>query len=109
MKKLSYRTCITDTLPLLAAALLCMSSYCQENTISIEKQAGPGRERPILVSLSGFSGEVFQVLEFDLYVQGFAFTNAEAAQYLISGSNNGNLQGRVTDRVNKSVVVAKAY
>jgi TolB protein len=59
--------------------------------------------------MSGFSGEAAQVLQFDLYVQGFAFTNVEAAQYLISGSNNGNLQGQVTDRISKQVVLSKAY
>ena len=42
-------------------------------------------------------------------MQGFNFTNAEAAQYIISGSNNGNFQGRATDRVNKSTLISKAY
>ena len=68
-----------------------------------------GRAKPIWVSVSGFAGEALQVLQFDLYVQGFGFTNADAAQYLISGSNNGNFQGRVTDRFNKSTLVSKAY
>ncbi len=78
--------------------------------IEITKQAMvPGNTKPIFVSMSGFTGEAAQVLQFDLYVQGFAFTNAEAAQYLIAGSNNGNLEGRVTDAHNKSVLVAKAY
>src|SRR5262249_34939269 len=65
--------------------------------------------RPVWVSLSGFTGEAVQVLQFDLYVQGFGFTNAEAAQYLISGSNNENLQGQVTDHINKNVLLSKAY
>ena len=91
------------------SALLASSAFSQDNTISIEKESGPGRERPILVSLSGFAGEAVQVLHFDLYVQGFAVTNSEAAQYVISGSNNGNLQARATDRVNQRVLVAKAY
>ena len=69
----------------------------------------PGELKPILVSASGFSGEALQVLQFDLYVQGFAFTNAESAQFSFSGSNNGNLQGRVTDNVTKQVKLAKAY
>jgi TolB protein len=70
----------------------------------------PGLTPPIFVSLSGFTGEASEVLRFDLYVQGFAFTNAEAAQYLISGSNNGNLQGKVTDPHNQSLIVPpKAY
>ena len=77
--------------------------------IEITERIVPGKTPPIWVSMSGFTGEAAQVLQFDLYVQGFNFTNSEAAQYLISGSNNGNLQGRVTDRFNKSVLVSKAY
>ncbi len=82
------------------------SAYSQ---IDITKQTVPGNTPPIWVSMSGFSGEAAQVLEFDLYVQGFGFTNAANAQYLISGSNNGNVQGRVMDRFNKSALVSKAY
>jgi TolB protein len=59
--------------------------------------------------LSGFTGEATQVIQFDLYVQGFAVADEQSAQYLINGSNNGNLQGRVTDRINKNVVLSKAY
>jgi TolB protein len=59
--------------------------------------------------VSGLSGEAAQVLQFDLYVQGFGFTNAQGAQYLISGTANGNLQARATDNVNKSSIVSKAY
>jgi len=82
-----------------------------QSDVEIEKtrRRGPGNELPILVSASGISGEALQVLEFDLYVQGFAFTNAEAAQYLISGSNNGSLQARVTDKLQKQTLVSKAY
>jgi TolB protein len=69
----------------------------------------PGQAKPILVSLSGLTGEADATLRFDLYVQGFAFTNAEAAQYLITGSNNGNLQARVTDPHNKSTLVNNTY
>ena len=59
--------------------------------------------------MSGLTGEAATALQFDLYVQGFAFTNAEAAQYLITGSNNGNLQAKATDPHNKSTLVSKAY
>ncbi|MEI6390039.1 MAG: hypothetical protein WCT12_02945 [Verrucomicrobiota bacterium] len=69
----------------------------------------PGNTKPIYISMSGFTGEAVQVLRFDLYVQGFAFTNAAAAQYLLSGSNNGNLEGRVTDPHNKTTLVSKVY
>ena len=105
MKKPCYCNRIfIGTLSLLAA---CASA--QDIRIQRTTGLGPGNERPVLVSLTGFSGEVAQVLHFDLYVQGFAVTNAQAAQYEISGSNNSNLQGRVTDRENHSVLVAKAY
>ena len=102
----AMRECGLVTVTLLGAVLLARS---QPNSIEITKEAGPGREKPIWVSMTGFSGEAAQVLQFDLYVQGFGFTNAENAQYLISGSSNGNLQGRATDRINKSSLVSKAY
>jgi TolB protein len=75
----------------------------------VKTDFGTFGEPPILVSLSGLTGEAAQVLQFDLFVQGFAFTNADAAQYLISGSNNGNLQAQAVDRFNKNVLVSKSY
>jgi len=104
MKKFRY------LFPIIAATLFAgPAPAAQEGPIEIEKMAGPGRERPILVSLSGFTGEAAQVIQFDLSVQGFAVSDEQSAQYLISGSNNGNLQGKVTDHINKNVVLAKAY
>ena len=94
---------------LTAAGLLAIGASAYTQEIKIEKVTGPGREKPIYVSMSGFTGEAAQALQFDLYVQGFAFTTPDSAKYLISGSNNGNLQGRVTDRINQSTVVAKAF
>ncbi len=91
----------------LLAALVTFSVQAQRPEIS--RVLIPGNTPPIWVSMSGFTGEAAETLQFDLYVQGFNFTNAEAAQYVISGSNNGDLQGRVTDRISKQVVVAKAY
>jgi TolB protein len=69
----------------------------------------PGNTPPIWVSISGLTGEAASTLQFDLYVQGFGFTNAEAAQYLITGSNNGNLVAKAVDPHNKSILVSKAY
>lgn len=94
---------------LLVMTLLASPALAQKNTIDIYQFTGPGHERPIFVSLSGFTGEAEEVLHLDLYVQGFAFTNAQAAQYQIAGSNNGNLQGRVTDRINQRILFSKAY
>jgi len=68
-----------------------------------------GQAKPIWLNVTGINGEALQVLQFDLYVQGFNFTNADGAQYLISGSANGNFQARATDKYNKSTIVAHAY
>ncbi len=94
--------CLTSTL------LSVLSAYAQ-TAIRISEKFDPGNTKPIWVNMTGLTGEAAQVLQFDLYVQGFGFTNAENAQFLISGSNNGNLQARATDAVNKSSLVAKAY
>jgi TolB protein len=85
------------------------AAFAQVELPPITRTYEPGNTKPIWVSMSGFTGEAATTLQFDLYVQGFAFTNAEAAQYLISGSNNGNLQAKVTAPSNKSTLVSKAY
>jgi TolB protein len=77
--------------------------------IEIIKDYVPGKEKPIPVSLSGFTGEAQEVIQLDLTVQGFSFTTPEEAQYLLSGSANGNLIGRAQDRINKSYLVNKSY
>jgi TolB protein len=69
----------------------------------------PGQTPPIKVNISGFSGEVNEVLNFDLYVMGFINVPASEAQFLISGSISGNLQGVATDAINKQVRLNKAY
>ncbi|MFZ1074566.1 MAG: hypothetical protein WAO21_14155 [Verrucomicrobiia bacterium] len=68
-----------------------------------------GQTPPIPVSLDGFTGEVADVLKFDLYVQGFSIVSPDAAQYIISGSNAGNVQGRVTAPFSKSTLLARSY
>jgi len=90
-----------------AACSFIHAGMAQE--IEIRKDIVPGNTPPVPVSLSGFTGEAAEVIQFDLYVQGFSFTGPDVAQYLLSGSNNGNLTGRVTDRINKSSLVSKSY
>ncbi|MGO8838192.1 MAG: hypothetical protein ACLQAH_16010 [Limisphaerales bacterium] len=68
-----------------------------------------GSTKPIPVSLDGFSGEVADVLKFDLYVQGFSFVAPDAAQYQISGTGAGSVQGRVVDRLAKSPILTRSY
>ena len=81
-----------------------------QNEINIEQNITVmGMTKPIPVSLDGFTGEVLDVLKFDLYVQGFSFVAPDAAQYLISGSNAGNVQGRAMDRFSKNSLLARSY
>ncbi|MEI9959770.1 MAG: hypothetical protein WDM76_01185 [Limisphaerales bacterium] len=68
-----------------------------------------GQTKPIPVSLEGFTGEVTEVLKFDLYVQGFTFVAPDAAQYQITGKNADSVQGSVTDRFAKSTLFSRSY
>jgi len=78
--------------------------------IQINKRADiPGLTKPIPVSLDGFSGEVADVLKFDLYVQGFSFVAPDAAQYQISGSAGDSVTGSVTDKLAKKVILSNRY
>ncbi len=80
-----------------------------EGPIDIIRDYVPGNTKPIPVSLSGISGEAAEVIQFDLYVQGFSFVAEADAQYLISGSANGNLTARASDKFNKALLVNKSY
>ncbi len=68
-----------------------------------------GEAKRIPISLEGYSGEALSVLRFDLEIQGYEITTADKAQYLLSGNNNSSVVGRLTDRVNKSSLLAKEY
>ena len=77
-----------------------------DTEIVIEKPAGTMATR---VAISGFSGEVDEVLRFDLFVVGFTNVPSDQAQYVLSGSNNGSVTGLLTDRISKAVRLSKAY
>jgi TolB protein len=105
MKKY-LKICLPVLLTIFAANFVCGQSG--QNPIVIPRQATFG-QNPIPVSLDGFSGEVLSVLKFDLYVQGFSFVSPDAAQYQISGSNSGNVIGRVTDKIARREILSRSY
>ena len=81
-----------------------------QNEITIQPELKVvGSTKPIPVSLDGFSIDVADVLKFDLYVQGFSFVAPDAAQYQISGTSAGSVQGRVVDRFAKSTILSRNY
>jgi len=92
----------------LISTLLITSAAVAQEEIPIPRVI-EGQARPTWLSVSGINGQALQVLQFDLYVQGFNFTNSDGAQYLISGSANGNFQGRAMDKYNKSTLVSRTY
>jgi len=77
--------------------------------IIIEKDYTPGQTPPIKINISGFTGEVNEVLNFDLHVMGFENVPASEAQFLITGKSSPNVQGTATDAINKQVRLSKAY
>jgi TolB protein len=108
MKK-RFLNSIKNCLPVFLAMAAIQFSRAQDE-ILIPKQIDVlGQTKPIPVSLDGFSGEVADVLKFDLYVQGFSFVAPNAAQYQISGSNNGIVQGRVVDLISKQTKLSRSY
>ncbi|MBK9139545.1 MAG: PD40 domain-containing protein [Verrucomicrobia bacterium] len=102
--KLSLRFPLVTTLVLLLGGPL----QAAEERLTITDWA-TGREAPIRITLSGYSGEALNVLQFDLEVAGFKVVPEAEAQWLLQGSSQGQLQGRLTDAINKSVKFSKAY
>jgi len=89
---------------LVAALAVGFGAHAAEE-IEIVKTYTPGSTPPIKVNITGFTGEVNEVLNFDLYVMGFINVAADQAQFLITGSNSGNVQGAVTDKAVLTVSV----
>jgi TolB protein len=105
------KNCLKIYLPILLAILAVNFAAGQndQDEIKIVRPLEVFGQKAIPVSLEGFTGEVADVLRFDLYVQGFSFTNTEAAQYKISGSSAGNVQGYVTDLISKQAKFSRSY
>jgi TolB protein len=104
-KPYSHLLKICLTLSLFAAA-----GAPGQNEITIQPELKVvGSTKPIPVSLEGFGSDVADVLKFDLYVQGFSFVAPDAAQYQISGTSAGSVQGRVVDRFAKSTILTRNY
>lgn len=102
---------LRNTIAALCLTLPCAAVIAQDAAVVIPPGGydKPGQTPPIKVHISGFSGEVNTVLNFDLHVMGFLNVPLSEAQYLITGSASGNLQGVATDAINKQVRLNKAY
>src|SRR5262245_10046027 len=94
----------------LTSLVVSVISLPAQNEIDVRRNIEVmGGTKPIPVSGSRVTGEIDRALQFDLYVQGFSFTSPETAQYQITGSNNGHVQGRLFDTQSKSAKFSKSY
>jgi len=95
---------------LLVSLMTATTHSSAQNRLTMSEEVRVlGNTPPIPVALEGFSGEARPVLEFDLYVQGFSFVSPDAAQYVIKGSDAGNVTGSVTDQPAHKVILSRSY
>ncbi|HEY4416123.1 MAG TPA: LpqB family beta-propeller domain-containing protein [Verrucomicrobiae bacterium] len=80
-----------------------------DSAIDVNSEVVGFGQKPVPVALEGFTGEALDVLKFDLYVQGFSFVSPDAAQYVIHGSDAGDVSGTVTDRYARRVILSRSY
>ena len=101
------------TLPLVGLLTFTLIFGATRNSLAQPTDLGDinkfGVIQPIPITLDGFTGDVQTTLKFDLEIAGFEIVPADKAQYLISGSNAGQVECRVTDRISKASLLAKAY
>jgi TolB protein len=92
---------------LLTLACVARIGASAAEDINIFKSAGV---RLVPINISGYTGEAESVLRFDLELAGFELAGADHAQYLLAGKNDGTqVEGRLTDRLSKANLLAKAY
>ena len=104
-----YQRLSNFLLPMLCFTILTARGQNEPHEIVIAPTINWGATPPIPVALEGFTGDVLNTLEFDLYVQGFSFVSPGAAQYVISGSNAGNVQGSIIQPPGKSPLLSRSY
>jgi TolB protein len=95
MKKQLKALCLSIAICACAAGNL----HAQVEQIHIPKMAN----HLIAINISGLSGEVAKVVRFDLEVLGMEATAPDKAEYFISGSEGGKLEGQLADATKKVV------
>lgn len=104
------KTCCNWRVKIGPSLLVCfVSVLLAQEEIVIRKNAWQLNEQPIPIAVTGFSGEVDRVLKFDLEVIGCKLVPPSEAQFLVSGNNNGRVEGRLIDQISKAQLLSKAY
>jgi TolB protein len=100
--KIDYKTILTAVL---LSACYFAAKADDTNIIDIRKETA----HVVPVSISGFEGEADSVLKFDLFVLGMETTSPDKAEYLVSGLQNGRLEGRLAAAGSDRPLWARAY
>lgn len=91
---------------LILVCLLC--GLNAQSTIDIDRSADASRRVPI--ALKGFSGEVAEVLTFDLEIQGFVVVPEGESQMILKGDNQGRVSGELVEvQSGASILPPRAY
>ena len=96
-------------LVVVATGLITVAAgMAEQPTIVIERPSNlADYTPPTPIAITGFSGEVAHVLNFDLTVMGFTNVPAASAQYVVSGNNDSNVRGQLN--FGKTVKFSKIY
>lgn len=95
----------------LAGGLAALGVAAAEQEITITRTTGIGETPPVLIALEGYTGEVAEVLEFDLEVVGFKVVprSEPKLEWVLTGGNAGRVEGRLRDAVGGGEKFARAY
>jgi TolB protein len=89
----------------IATAIFCGSPQPSEAKILVSKDA----EYVFPVAVTGLTGEAESVVKFDLFVLGCDIVTPAQAEYIVSGNNNGHVEGRLTAAATKEQIFGKVY
>jgi TolB protein len=85
----------------------CLTATAQDHTIVVTNSTSSTKLIPI--SISGAGGEALSILKFDLSVLGMEVTTPDKADYLVTCTDNGRLEGRLKPSGAGAEIFARAY
>jgi hypothetical protein len=109
MNKLSTFAVFATVALLFAAAHSPLCAATDETLKLVRTKDALGFLKPVPVNVSGFTGEADSVLKNDLLFMGVQHVPIDQAQYLITGSAAGRVEGRLADKPTKTLMLNKAY
>jgi TolB protein len=109
MNKLSTFAVFATVALLFAAAHSPLCAATDETLKLVRTKDALGFLKPVPVNVSGFTGEADSVLKNDLLFMGVQHVPIDQAQYLITGSAVGRVEGRLADKPTKTLMLNKAY